>query len=39
MSATVGGVGTLARWLRAQLFLTNYRPVPLVQFALTRTAK
>jgi len=39
MSATVGAVGTLARWLRAELFLTNFRPVPLVQYALTRTAK
>jgi replicative superfamily II helicase len=39
-SATMGGAaGTLARWLRARLLTTDCRPVPVAQYALTRTAR
>ena len=34
MSATAGGLETLADWLRARLFLTNFRPVPLKEHAV-----
>jgi len=30
----VGGLETLRKWLRAHLFLTNYRPVPLTEYAV-----
>jgi replicative superfamily II helicase len=30
----VGGLETLRKWLRARLFLTNYRPVPLTEYAV-----
>ena len=33
MSATAGGLETLSAWLRADLFLTNFRPVPLKEHA------
>eukprot|EP00854_Cymbomonas_tetramitiformis_P004066 gene4066-5040_t len=33
MSATVGGVEVLSKWLQAELFLTNFRPVPLTEYA------
>lgn len=29
MSATVSGLETLRCWLKARLFVTNYRPIPL----------
>ena len=31
MSATMGGLDALASWLGARLFMTNWRPVPLVE--------
>ncbi|KAH7617243.1 putative Helicase and polymerase-containing protein TEBICHI [Nannochloris sp. 'desiccata'] len=34
MSATMGGLESLRKWLRARLFLTNYRPVPLTEYAV-----
>eukprot|EP00887_Chlorella_sp_A99_P004871 scaffold4.g4871.t1 len=36
MSATMGGLESLRRWLRAELFMTNYRPVPLSEHAVFR---
>ncbi|KAK9789408.1 hypothetical protein WJX73_009184 [Symbiochloris irregularis] len=34
MSATAGGLETLADWLHARLFMTNFRPVPLTEHAV-----
>lgn len=34
MSATMGGLETVCEWLHARLFLTNFRPVPLTEFAV-----
>lgn len=34
MSATVGGLETVASWLRARLFMTNFRPVSLTEHAV-----
>ncbi|PSC69888.1 helicase and polymerase-containing TEBICHI [Micractinium conductrix] len=36
MSATMGGLEHLRAWLRAELFLTNFRPVPLSEHAIFR---
>lgn len=30
----MGGLESLRKWLRARLFLTNYRPVPLTEYAV-----
>lgn len=32
--SAVGGLEALQEWLRARLFLTNYRPVPLTEHAV-----
>ena len=32
--SAVGGLETLRKWLHARLFLTNYRPVPLTEYAV-----
>lgn len=32
----VGGLEALRAWLRAELFLTNFRPVPLTEHAVFR---
>ena len=37
MSATMGGVEVLSTWLQAELFMTNYRPIPLVEYAMVST--
>ncbi|KAK9815292.1 hypothetical protein WJX72_001157 [[Myrmecia] bisecta] len=34
MSATMGGLEAMRTWLRARLFITNYRPVPLTEHAV-----
>jgi superfamily II RNA helicase len=34
MSATMMGLDSLSSWLRAHLFLTNFRPVPLTEHAV-----
>jgi hypothetical protein len=34
MSATMSGLDSLSSWLDAQLFLTNFRPVPLTEHAV-----
>ena len=34
MSATIGGLQSLADWLGARLFITNYRPVPLTEYVV-----
>ncbi|DBA82486.1 TPA: hypothetical protein ACH3X2_000714 [Trebouxia sp. C0005] len=34
MSATMGGLQELRSWMRAELFLTNFRPVPLTEHAV-----
>lgn len=34
MSATMAGLDSLSSWLDAQLFLTNFRPVPLTEHAV-----
>jgi hypothetical protein len=34
MSATMAGLDSLSTWLRAHLFLTNFRPVPLSEHAV-----
>ncbi|MEW5302206.1 MAG: hypothetical protein WDW36_005009 [Sanguina aurantia] len=34
MSATISGLDAMCAWLRARLFMTNFRPVPLVEHAV-----
>jgi hypothetical protein len=34
--SAVGGLDSLRAWLRAELFLTNFRPVPLAEHAMFR---
>ena len=34
LALPVGGLEALRAWLRARLFLTNYRPVPLTEHAV-----
>ncbi len=34
MSATMSGLELLSNWLCAQLFMTNFRPVPLAEHAV-----
>lgn len=34
MSATMSGLDSLSDWLGANLFLTNFRPVPLTEHAV-----
>jgi hypothetical protein len=34
MSATMSGLDSLCAWLGARLFLTNFRPVALTEFAV-----
>lgn len=34
MSATMAGLDSLSTWLNAHLFLTNFRPVPLTEYAV-----
>lgn len=36
IAAAVGGLEHLRAWLRAELFLTNFRPVPLFEHAVFR---
>ncbi|KAK9826374.1 hypothetical protein WJX81_004727 [Elliptochloris bilobata] len=38
MSATMGGLDALCTWLVAQLFVTNFRPVPLTEHAVFQGA-
>lgn len=35
-ASAVGGLQALRAWLRAELFLTNFRPVPLTEHAVFR---
>lgn len=34
MSATMGRLDALSKWLGCRLFLTNFRPVPLTEHAV-----
>ena len=34
MSATMAGLDAMGHWLRARIFMTNYRPVPLTEHAV-----